>query len=579
MVLSNDSIKIEFNVPARMRDGINLYADVYRPDNQKRYPAILTRLPYNKSITFPTGAGYMNPVVYARAGYAVVVQDVRGTGASEGKAFFWRQEIEDGYDSVESIAAQPWCDGNVGMFGFSYFGYTQWAAAVAQPPHLKAICPGMTEGAPHLFPFSHKGDKFKLQTHMRWCLMISILGLLRSQLPPRELKSLQEYLFYLTDHIDDQLSTIPLKDSPAIKKIDELGMRPLFSDILAHFDDEKYWDELGGLLPPEKVTVPALHIAGWHDVDMTPGVLASFVKIRANGGSDLARQNQKLVLGPWVHSTNLLNLVGQLDFGQVASGAVEDITGKQLRWFDHWLKGIDNGVQNDPPVRIFVMGDNKWRNENEWPLARTQYTNYYFHSRGRANSLSGDGALNTVSPAEEPGDGFLYDPRNPVPSNEMGPGAFNQQEVEQRADVLVYSSAPLESDLEVTGPVRIILYASTSAVDTDFSGKLVDVWPSGRAYNVAEGITRAYYRRSMTETETLKPEEVYEYSIDLGGVSNVFKAGHRIRLEVSSSNFPKWERNLNTGRSSGQEAAIKLALQTVFHNKQSPSHIVLPVIP
>jgi uncharacterized protein len=576
-MLPLETIKLEINVPINMRDGTVLYADIWRPDGRQSCPAILTRLPYNKSIMFPTSSGYMNPQRFVRSGYAVVIQDVRGTGSSEGKAFFWRQEINDGYDSVEWIASQPWCDGNVGMYGFSYFGYTQWAAAVSQPPHLRAICPAMTESDPHSFPFSNKGDKFKLQIHLRWSLMISTLALLRSSLSPKDLRSLQQYLIYLVDHIKDQSAFLPLKDSPAVKKIDEMGMMPLFSDILTHIDDPAYWANIGGPLPLEKVTVPIMHVTGWYDVDMTPGVLRSYRIIKEKDGSGLPRK-QRLIIGPWIHSADMANLVGQLDFGQAASGAVADVAGMHIRWFDHWLKGIDNGVPDDPPVRLFVMGDNSWRDENEWPLERTQYTKYYFHSGSQANSRLGDGCLSVDCPNEEPSDNFLYDSRNPVPSNELGMGAYDQQEKENRSDVLVYSSDNLGTDLEVSGPIKIVLYASTSAVDTDFSGKLVDVWPDEKAYNVAEGIINASHYQTAAG-KTMKPGDVNEYMIDLGAVSNVFKAGHRIRIEISSSNFPKWDRNLNTGCPLGQDAAVKSALQTIYHEAQFPSHIVLPLIP
>jgi len=250
-----------------------------------------------------------------------------------------------------------------------------------------------------------------------------------------------------------------------------------------------------------------------------------------------------------------------------------------LRWFDRWLKGIQNGVDEEPPVRVFVMGENIWRNENEWPLARTRYTPFYFHSGGKANSRHGDGCLASTGPADEPFDSYIYDPRNPVPTHEMGMGAYNQIEFENRNDMLVYTSAPLESALEVTGPVEIKLYAASSAEDTDFSGKLVDVWPDGKAYNIAEGILRAGYRESGTQFKPIIPDSIYEYSISLGCTSNVFKPGHRVRVEISSSNFPKWERNLNTGHPLGQDAEIKLAMQTVFHDQRYPSHIILPVIP
>jgi uncharacterized protein len=243
------------------------------------------------------------------------------------------------------------------------------------------------------------------------------------------------------------------------------------------------------------------------------------------------------------------------------------------------LKGINNGVAEEPPVHIFVMGDNVWRDENEWPLERTKYTKCYLHSGGQANSRAGDGALGYNPPAVEPPDSFLYDPRNPAPSNEMGMGAFDQQVIENRPDILVYSSAILEKDLEVTGPVQVKLFASTSAVDTDFTARLVDVWPGGSAYNFAEGIVRARYRQSVTSPEPLKPGEVYEYDIDLGNTSIVFKSGHRLRVEISSSQFPKWERNHNSGNTMGEDTGSLIAAQTVYHDHERASHILLPVIP
>ncbi|HSW57529.1 MAG TPA: CocE/NonD family hydrolase [Dehalococcoidales bacterium] len=578
-MLSTESIKVEINVPAKMRDGTILYADVYRPDQPAKFPAILTRLPYNKNISFPAGSGYMNPIRYARAGYAVVVQDVRGTGASEGQANFWHQESEDGYDSVEWLAAQPWCDGQVGMFGFSYFGHTQLTAAVTRPAHLKAICPSQTYSVAHSFPFSLRGDKFRFQIHPIWSLMISNLALLRSQADPARTRTLANTLMKLVDNIKEQYSFLPLKDAPAAKLIDSMGMMPSYADILLHKDDEAWWQELAGPLPLEKINVPAYHIAGWYDVDTLPGVIQTYQRIIENSESEVARSNQKLIIGPWIHTAEMLSKVGELEFGMSASGAVVDMAGLHIRWFDRWLKELDNGISAEPPVRIFVMGENRWRFENEWPLARTRYTPYYFHSRGRANSQFGDGLLNTLPPDEEPFDSYLYDPRHPVPSQEMGMGAFNQQAVEERPYVLVYTSAVLQTDLEVTGPVVISLFAATSAVDTDFSAKLVDVWPDGKAYNVAEGIIRAGYRESGRELKPVEPGQINQYNLSLGATSNVFKSGHRIRVEISSSDFPKWDRNLNTGHPIGQDAQIQLALQSIFHQPGYPSHILLPVIP
>jgi putative CocE/NonD family hydrolase len=260
----------------------------------------------------------------------------------------------------------------------------------------------------------------------------------------------------------------------------------------------------------------------------------------------------------------------------------------QLRWFDYWLKDEDNGIVDEPPIRLFVMGENVWRSEHEWPLARTQYTAYYLHSGGAANTLQGDGTLDLVEPSDEAVDTYVYDPRNPVPTHGGGlccwqaalaPGAYDQREVEIRPDVLVYSSAQLEQDLEVTGPIEVHLWAATSARDTDFTAKLVDVYPCGYARNVQDGILRARYRASHEEEQLVIPGDVNEYAIDLSVTSNVFKAGHRIRLEISSSNYPRFDRNPNTGHPVGQDAELRTATQTILHDAAHPSHIVLPVIP
>ena len=576
-MLPTESIKLEINVPMKMRDGTLLYADVWRPDRPGKYPAVLTRTPYNKNLMFPTGAGYLNPQRMARAGYGVVIQDVRGTGDSEGHAFLWKQEVEDGYDAVEGVADLPWCDGNVGMYGFSYFGYTQWAAAIAQPPHLKAIFPGMTHHVARSFPFSAKGDVFKLQIHLSWYLTRSLQELARKNLPPEETRSVLNQLIYLVDTIKDQQRFLPMKDSPAVKIIEGLDlMEPRYIGTLEHVSEDEFWqDAAGGPLPLENINIPVYHFAGWYDTEMTPGVLNSYRKIETMDGPVV----QKMMIGPWIHTGTMPNVVGELDFGLASAGPVVDITGLHVRWFDRWLKGNENGIEKEAPVKLFVMGENAWRDEQEWPLARTRYTKYLLQSAGRANTQSEDGVLDPSGPDGEPYDTFLYDPRNPAPSSEMGMGAFDQRENETRPDILVYSTPALEMDTEVTGPVHVALFAASSAVDTDFTAKLVDVWPDGPAYNVAEGIVRARYRNSAATPELIEPGKVYEYDIDLGGTSNVFKAGHRIRLEISSSQFPKWERNLNTGHIMGDDAEIQVALQTIHHTLQYPSCIVLPIIP
>jgi len=583
-MLKQESIKLEINVPVRMRDGTILYADIFRPDTGAKCPAIITRIPYNKSLMLPMASGYMNPQRFTREGYATIIQDCRGTGVSEGKKRLWEHESEDGYDTVEWTAAQPWCDGNVGMYGASYFGYTQWMTAAAQPPHLKTICPAEAAPTARDYPVD-KGNVFGLQGHLSWYLRMCMLSLIGTTLPPVEATMMLGKLTYMLDNIEEQCKYLPLTESPAAKIGEQLGMEPSLSEFIINIKNDNYWEQLNSIASFEDITVPVFHLSGWYD-QFCSNVLASYVGMKVRGGSDFARKNQKLLMGPWFHGLALPSNVGSLDFGLASAGPSIDVTGMHIKWFDYWLKGIDNGIMNEPPIRIFVMGDNIWRNVKEWPPAETIYARYHFHSNGQANSRYGNGVLSAELPSEEPDDVYLYNPMNPVPYKwdipSSGYATFavqEQEEVEKRADVLVYTSAPLEKDLEVTGTVEIKLWAISSVMDTDFTSKLVDVWPDGRAYNLTDGIVRARYRNSSEEPEFIEPGKIYEYSIKLHPTSNVFKMGHRIRVQISSSNFPKWDRNLNTGHPIGQDAEIEVAVQTVLHNMQYPSHIILPVIP
>jgi putative CocE/NonD family hydrolase len=577
-MLSKESIKLEINVPSEMRDGTILYSDIYRPDNEGRYPAILWRQPYNK-LNARGGTGYFDFVRIARAGYAVVIQDTRGCGTSEGECYPHRDDSDDGYDTVEWVASQPWCDENVGMYGLSYGGGTQWAAGVTQPPHLKTFCPAESSVVMRGVPCLQNSGVFLVGRDLNlylWCLGANLKNsFMRSKFSPEQLKSLQERMNYEREHIQESWYFLPLKDAPILEIGKVIGIT-YYYEWVTNIENDDYWAQLNFPAPVEKIIVPTLHFAGWYD-RLASAVLANYEGIRDRGGSELARKNQKLIMGPWLHGEQMSNIMGELNTGIVSRGDSIDMTGTHIRWFDYWLKGIDNGIMDEPPIRIFVMGDNVWRDENEWPLARTVYTKYFFHSEGHANSLSGDGVLSIELPSEEQTDNYLYDPRNPVPTG--GVGAQDQREVEKREDILVYTSAPLETDIEVTGPIEIKLWAASSAVDTDFTGKLVDVYPSGKAFNVVEGIVRARYRESISESKLIEPEKVYEYSIDLCATSNVFKTGHMIRVEISSSSFPQWDRNLNTGHTIGQDAEMKVAVQTIYHNEQYPSHIVLPVIP
>ena len=378
--------------------------------------------------------------------------------------------------------------------------------------------------------------------------------------------------------------TLPLQDLPLLK---EHNLAPYYYDWLKHPTDDEYWQQWKIEAHHDKVTVPALNVGGWYDIFLG-GTIRNYLGMRRHGGSAAARQHQHLVIGPWKHGVPLSSISGDMAFGIMAESFAIDFEGVQLRWYDHWLKGMDNGVRHEAPVRLFVMGDNAWRDEQEWPLARTQYTRYYLHSHGRANSLHGDGVLSTAEPGAEQPDRFLYDPRHPVPTR-GGPlccwpgalpqGVYDQTVVESREDVLVYSTPPLAQDVEVTGPVVVTLYAASSAVDTDFTAKLVDVHPSGFVQNLTDGIIRARYRQSTTRAELLEPGKVYAYTIDLWATSNVFKAGHCIRVEISSSNFPRFDRHPNTGGDLATATELAPAIQTVYHDGTYPSHVTLPLIP
>jgi putative CocE/NonD family hydrolase len=575
------SLRVETNLPVKMRDGIVLYADVYRPDSPGPFPVALQRTPYDKG-----AAGSMtnlDPMKAARNGYAVVIQDTRGRYTSEGEFYAFRDEINDGYDTVEWAAAQPWSTGKVGMYGASYVGATQWLAAVARPPHLAAIVPNVTASNYHE-GWAYQGGAFELGFNVSWTLLqltLANFGALSSakSVPTEKRRD-------LIDAVNDmELSFrhLPTKDLPQLQG----GLADYYYDWLAHPEFDDYWKNLCIEDNHPRLNVPAYNIGGWYDIFLG-GTIRNFLGMRANGGSDDAKRGQKLLIGPWQHGSRGGSVVGDHYFGLAADAMAADLDGVHFRWFDYWLKGIDNGVLDEPPVRVFVMGDNVWREEQEWPLARVQNTSYYLHSQGKANSSSGDGSLSPEAPGEEPPDVYLYNPADPVPTRGGGlccnpyfaaNGAFDQQDIEARPDVLVYSTPPLERDLEVTGPVTVTLWAATSQTDTDFTAKLVDVCEDGCARNLTDGIIRARYRDSSSQPSFLEPGRAYEYTIDLWATSNVFQRGHRIRVEISSSNFPRFDRNTNTGNVIAGDAEFKPALQTVMHDAQHPSHITLPVVP
>lgn len=537
----------EINVKVTMRDGVRLSTNIYRPDSPGRFPALLMRSPYGNG-----GSGDKEAYDFVKHGYVVVKQDTRGRNDSEGIFNAMQPEALDGYDTHQWVGGQFWCNGKIGTFGGSYVGFTQWVAAPLQSPYLVTMFPVVTFSDFH--DVVYQNGAFRLELFGPWSFEMT-----HPNIVPMD---------SITKRSDKILMTLPLIDMDKM-----LGWKiPFLRDWLLHSENDLYWKRTSVGDDYSKIRASAYNVGGWYDI-LLKGTIDNYIKMTSPTIDPEIRKKQKLVIGPWVHSMGKPR-TGELDFGESAKfNGFEHM----LRWFDNQLKGIDNGVIEEPPVKIFVMGENRWRFEDEWPLARTSYEKYYFHSQGNANTLSGDGYMNTTLPSDLPVDQFIYDPKDPV-STIGSMGSFDQREAEVREDVLVYSTAPLKEDIEVTGPVNAVVYASSSARNTDFTAKLVDVYPDGRAIRICEGIIRADHRNSNEPPSPIEPGKVYQYNIDLWATSNVFKKGHKMRVEISSSNFPRFDRNLNTGNYFATDTAIVKAKQTIYHNPEYPSCIILPVI-
>ncbi len=584
------SMVIEENIMVPMRGGVKLATDIYRPAQQGQWPVLVTRLPYNKDRRFPFEYPpftkekriflelNFDSARVVEAGYVIVAQDTRGRFASEGEFEPFVHEVEDGADAITWAASQPWSSGQVGMFGVSYQGLTQWQAAREQPAALRAIAPSQSPGW-HVYPY--QGGAFLLGVALGWATDVAMEEVQRRVGQGRATRAELEEMIQASGDLPALFRRLPLVDVPLLQ-----GRAPYYFDWLAHPTLDEYWRTLIQEEFYEQVTVPALTIAGWYDHFQRED-LEHYQSMRQRGGSALARSLQHLVIGPWSHG-NFLRGFKERTYG-AASFARDLLTDLHLRWFDHWLKGIENGVEQEKPVRIFVMGTNAWREEEDWPLPDTQYRPYYLHSGGHANTATGDGVLSTTQADVEPEDVYRYNPRDSVPTmggavNSLGMlddvGPLDQRQIETREDVLCYTTLPLEQPVEVTGPIELVLHVSSSARDTDFTGKLVDVHPDGRAEILTDGILRARYRQSLSSSVLMEPGQVYELRIDLEATSNVFLTGHRIRLEVSSSNFPRFDRNSNTGGTiaSEQEKDFVQAINRVYHSQVNPSHLVLPVI-
>jgi len=551
---------VERDLEAHMRDGTVLRADAYRPEAPGKYPVLLQRTPYSKQRELFADHGRR----FAERGYVVVFQDVRGRYASDGElkmGFFSADhcDAEDGYDTVEWASALPWANGRVGTFGSSYGGWTQWAMAHTRPPHLVTMIPGMI--AADLLD-RELGAVLRLGRVLTWSAT-NLSADTRARVGAVGARTLvdAERFYYQRDR-QKWLWFLPLSELPE-EAVHDVG--PLWREWLGNHAV----DTFGFLERHREVNVPALNITAWYDQQI--GTIKHFTGMSENGMTEEARKGQRLIIGPWTHGYDFARRVGEVDFGPEAK---RDYVETCLQWFDFWLKQDGTGpAAGWPPIQLFVMGANKWRDENEWPLARTEYTKLYLH---------GGGSLSHEPPAGETPDTYVYDPRDPLmtlysPNGQQEP--HDQRALDGRQDVLVYQTLPLEKPVEVTGPITMELHAASSARDTDWVVKLTDVWPGGFAQELCHGILRARYRESYESPSLLEPDKPYEFTISVNPTSNLFKAGHRIRVDITSSDFPNFDRNHNTGGDDYFEAELVPARQAVFHDSARPSHIVLPVIP
>jgi uncharacterized protein len=548
-------VREERDLAVPMRDGTVLRADAYLPDGDDPVPAVVCRTPYNRSFSL-TPLAALDPERATEAGIAVVVQDVRGLYDSDGEFSPFFSEADDGYDTVEWVASQPWCDGAVGMTGRSYPAATQWRAALERPPHLRAISP-VVVGSDYYDGWIYRGGAFELGFNLFWVHLMT---------DPKGRGSLDEHFRHLP------LTNPPLlADSPAGR---------FYREWVEHPTYDEHWRRLSIRGRYGDVQVPALIVGGWFDVFLG-GTLENFAGMRTEGGSEAAREHTRLLVGPWAHGS-AFGAYPDHAFKEFGPDDRIDLAEDQLRFFSAHLRG--EPAEDGAPIRIFVMGANEWRDEQEWPLARARTERWHLRT---------DGRLSPEPPAaDEPPDEYEYDPRDPAPTvggptslpakfMRQNAGPLDQAPVEKRSDVLVYSSEPLAEPLEVTGPLRLVLHAATSGPDTDWIAKLCDVDPDDRSRILAEGVLRARYREGFDRPQPLEPDRPYEYEIDLVATSNVFAAGHRIRLDVTSSSFPRFDRNANTGRPLGEdtEETLTTARQRVFHDAGRPSHLLLPVVP
>ncbi|MFQ6109273.1 MAG: CocE/NonD family hydrolase [Candidatus Aminicenantales bacterium] len=565
-------ILLERNVGIPMRDGVKLATDIYRPKADGRFPVILTRTPYKKEMA------ELQARYYARRGYIFAVQDCRGRFSSPGKWEPFVNEPQDGHDSIEWLASQPWSNGKVGMIGGSYVGWVQWWAARERPSHLVTIIPNVSPPDP-FYNIPYEYGVFFILGSIWWADVLEseatadLSGVAMSRIGEKKYWKL--------------LTSLPVIDLD--KKV--LGKKnPYWRKWIEHPTNDAYWERANFLNRLKDVAIPVFHQSGWFDGDGI-GSKLNYLRMKSHG-----HPYQKLILGPWGHTDRAMRRVGELDFGPQA---ILDLQREYLRWFDYWLKGSDNGITKEPLVSLFVMGTNRWLHDNVYPLSYTRFEKWYLHSSGHANTSKGDGRLSPSPPPQDsPPDKYIYDPGDPTPSptyyeeseeeekkvksleeKKKEAESYHEKIARSRSDILVYRTEPLKKPLTFAGPLSARLFASTSAKDTDWFMRLVWVTKEGKTYTLTEGKIRARFRESTEKPALLTPGKIYEYELDLWQTGITIPAGDSLRVEVASASFPLFSRNLNTGGHNEKETRFVKAEQTIFHSKKYPSYILLPVIP
>jgi putative CocE/NonD family hydrolase len=566
-------VAIESDALCVMRDGTILRADVYRPiEQQGDLPVLLLRIPYNKAVA--QSVVYHHPAWYARQGYIVVVQDTRGRFSSDGDFDPLRTEAEDGFDAIEWAAGLPGSSGRVGTYGFSYAGATQLLAATQQPPALACCAPGFTS-SDYYADWTYEGGALNLAFIVSWTVqLLAIPDALRRGRPDVAQAIARRVADFPALYAERPLNRFSL--------LDDTDVAPFFFDWLEHDTRDEYWQEISLEHRFDAIDVPCLHFGGWFDT-FAVGTLRNFSELAARAKAAGSPETHRLVMGPWIHMP-WGPVVGSCSFGPEAKNRLNE---EQLRWFDKWLKDKPSDVERSP-AQLFVMRANRWRTAEAWPPADSVDQEWFIHSDGRANSLSSTGTLSREAPGQQDPDIFVFDPGNPAPSaggrsccdpNASPMGVAPQRAIEVRNDVLLYTSDALRDAVEVTGDVRVLLHAATSAVDTDWVVRLCDVDEDGVAVNVCQGILRARFRDGLATPSLVAPGEVVEYEIRLGPTSWEFAAGHRLRLHITSSDYPAHDVNPNTGQRVGEVGLFDgiVATQVVHHDELRPTRLLLPV--